>query len=70
MSCTFSTSIAETLTCSIDGEFDHNGFPINECKLYPCQLVKEIESENYEKRNGKFSRKLAMIERSEILLIH
>lgn len=45
--CYFSTDISETLSCSKDGDFDYNGFPINDCKEFPCEkykgIVKEVE---------------------------
>lgn len=49
--CIFTTSIAEFLTCSKDGEFDEFGFPINICKDYPCEKFKELIKEDNKKES-------------------
>lgn len=45
--CYFSTNIGDILSCCKDGEFDNNGFPINECEEFPCpkydEFVKDID---------------------------
>jgi len=40
--CVFTTSIADTLECDPKGNFDDYGFPLQRCKLYPCEKLKEI----------------------------
>jgi hypothetical protein len=42
MNCTFSTDIADNLTCCTDGEFDDYGFPLNPCPQYPCKKYQDI----------------------------
>lgn len=44
ITCTFSTSIADELTCSEDGEFDDYGFPVNTCPLFPCEKYQRVLS--------------------------
>ena len=38
--CYFSTGICGATTCCKDGEFNDNGYPINECPCYPCEKYK------------------------------
>lgn len=46
--CVFTTSIADTTECCKNGNFDFNGFPINECNEYPCNKLKNIRNEDKE----------------------
>jgi len=40
--CYFSSGIDESLTCSKDGRFDNNGFPIIDCPKFPCDKYKDL----------------------------
>lgn len=42
--CFFTTSIADTLECSSDGDFDFNGFPRKRCSKYPCERFREAQA--------------------------
>ena len=42
--CTFSTNIADELTCSEDGNFDDYGFPVNICPFFPCERYQRLLS--------------------------
>jgi hypothetical protein len=41
MKCFFTTNIADQLECEPGGDFDDNGFPVKQCKMWPCQKYKE-----------------------------
>ena len=47
--CCFSTDITEELSCSPTGDFDDYGFPVEPCKLFPCQRYKEIKQKCMDK---------------------
>ncbi len=40
--CYFTTDISESLSCSLNDDFDHNGLPESECPFFPCDKYKEI----------------------------
>jgi len=42
LTCYFSTDITDQLSCSQISDFDHNGFPVHVCPLYPCKQYKKI----------------------------
>ena len=48
--CTFTSNIADGLECSQDGEFDSNGFAINECRYFPCEKFVELKYKTSGKR--------------------